>query len=94
MAKETRTVTYPFSMERVGGALERALKETAWNLDELERSEGLNLAGKRGWMGYRTVKVDLSARNGETKVTFQLACKVSEFEAMMAVFDDILANAD
>ena len=94
MAKETRTVTYPFPMERVGGALERALKETAWNLDELERSEGLILAGKRGWMGYRTVKVDLRARNGETEVTFQLSCKVSEFEAMISVFDGILSNAD
>ena len=79
-------------MEKVGGALERAFKETAWNLDELERSVGRISAGKRGWFGYRTVRIVLEPRDGETQVTFQLACKPSEFSEMMAVFEATLES--
>lgn len=79
-------------MEQVGGALERALRETEWNLDALERSEGQITAGKRGWLGYRTMTISLDAQGGETTVTFQLACKTSEFQEMLSVFERILSN--
>ena len=92
MAKETRTVTYAHSMEQIGGALERALLETGWNLDALERSDGHISAGKRGWLGYRTIEVTLDAKDGETIATFQVACRTSEFQEMMAVFERTLSN--
>lgn len=78
-------------MEKVGGALERALRQTDWNLDALERFEGKISAGKRGWLGYRTIHIVLDAREGETHVTFRLSCRSSEFQEMMAVFEATLA---
>ena len=79
-------------MEKVGGALERALRETQWNVDAIERSEGTISAGKRGWIGYRTIKIVLEAREGETDVTFELACKSGEFQEMMTLFEATLAQ--
>ncbi len=79
-------------MEQVGGALERAIRETGWNLDALERSEGQISAGKRGWLGYRTIHICLDAQGAETIVTFEIACKMSEFDEMMSVFENTLTN--
>jgi hypothetical protein len=86
MAKATRTVTYGHSLEQVGGALERAFRDTGWNVDGLERSKGEILAGKRGWIGYRTLKVSLEAQGSETVALFEIGCKSSEFEELLQSF--------
>jgi hypothetical protein len=92
MAKEIRTVTYDHSLEQVGGALERAFRETGWNVDAVERSKGEILAGKRGWIGYRTVKINLEAQGSETVAVFEVDCKPSEFQELLRSFRETLSD--
>lgn len=72
MAKSLQ-VLIACSLERVGGGLERVLKEAGWHLDAIDRMEGTLVAGKRGWFGYRKLVFSLKADGAKTVLSVVLS---------------------
>lgn len=84
--------SYPCSLEQVGGVLESLLQAQGWTIDFIERVQGQIHAGRRGWWGYRTLKVSLRPEGGQTHVEFELRCRPKEFERLCEALDQRLAD--